>query len=158
MPIWRIIVPAVSFVIILSDPTFAGWQDTEWGMRRDELQKIVPGIVENQNRMLDNDDMQAELTAPFALGQLQVNAYFYFKNEGLALVTLVSPTINDCFGARASLEETYGPPRSDAGALTYELVGWRDFANANDVSFLFMEGLEDYGMPCLITFKPISLP
>ncbi len=126
-------------MLALSSPSFAGWQGTEWGMNRSEVEAEI-GVKFGDAFSIDYTGLNMGFTAMFGI---------WPDNRGLSSVSLKPKDAGDCRFIPSLLTAIYGPTESTAGKDL-----WYDEVNDNTVEYV--ESPADSA--CSIEYRPLNRP
>lgn len=126
--------------LLLPSATLAGWQNTEWGMTKDEVTERVPNLIVAQS------SPTLQMTTKVRLSGIVFDATLEFEPRAGLSSVLLSTTGDDCHAARGKFALAYGP----AEPVGIEgLSRWREIGSDNLVDFsLFSD-------QCYIRYQPI---
>lgn len=113
-------------------PAKADWQNTAWGMTRDEVRASVTGA-----HLAKNSQGETDLIAPYETAGIQFKASFGFEEDGLTSVILEPVTSNsgDCNSLLGTLRSVYGPEQSESKGKFFSIWQWMDWDSSNRIAF-----------------------
>jgi len=148
----------LSFLGFYTQPAFADWQYTKWGMTANEViaasgKKVFPEL----NPGTDKGDSKVKLRgthvseSPYE--QFQFDASFYFgSSEKLQDVVLDLKDSEKCPNLAGAMLTIYGPAQVEDRSSVSFLRTWWDRLNDNHVSYLRI------GNKCSVTYKEMVKP
>ena len=148
----------LSFLGFYTQPAFADWQYTKWGMTAKEViaasgKKVFPEL----NPAMDKGDSKVKLRgthlseSPFE--HFQFDASFHFDStEKLQDVVLELKDSEKCPSLGVAMLTIYGPAQVEDRSSVSLLRTWWDRLNDNHVTYLRI------GSKCSLTYKEMVKP
>lgn len=120
----------------------ADWQNTRWGMSVDELRAADPNLQEpdDAEQRTQSGTMGApRLKGTHSMGGKDFGSYFYFRDGGLARVSLEAIDRTGGNSILPNLKAMYGQPEREANDRFQSCdrwsVSWRDEKTRNAIRF-----------------------
>jgi hypothetical protein len=138
----RILVAAL--MLLTSEPSWAGWQNTSWGMTFSELIASGKGNItpytDDKDTLGPGEKVQAR--QPYVEANIPYTAYFYFKEGKLRAVSLIPDRPGTLQRIHTLLKETYGGPiqewRSKSLICAVITTVWIDKKFSNSIGLFYL--------------------
>lgn len=132
-------------MMVLSAPSLAGWQFTQWGMTPTEFENAAKAAGLPLMRQTNSSDTTKELKfiAPYQTDKFNFDASFTFADGDkprLNNVLLKLTDLSQCAELISALETLYGKPAKAFTAKGIVLKEWHDKKLSNIVTILAGEG------------------
>jgi hypothetical protein len=129
---------------VLSNPARAGWQWTDWGMTRAQIEKAALARGISLTEASNSHPEQVELNTPYSTLGLQFLARLIFYQRGtLMQVVLQQRDGTQCPALAETMKSSYGVPYDMHDGAGLHTWSWRDERRGNDVMFRLV-GPSDY--------------
>lgn len=117
-------------------PAVAGWQWTDWGMTRAQVEKAASAHSVVLSEAKNSRPDQVELNTPYATLGLQFLARLIFNEYGTLIeVVLVQNDVAQCPVLENLVKSSYGVPYDSYAGMGTDTWSWRDEKSKNDVMF-----------------------
>lgn len=153
---------SLGLFVTVASPALADWQYTKWGMMPGQVVANSNGAIAQSEKsaQLNSDGFALEAQGVYAAGDYSFDALFYFKNDGLALVTLkLRDAMTRCAALANDLEGRYG-----RGVLMQDLAGlagtysWQDRPANNAIKLVAIKSLGSSPAVCAVDYRPLVSP
>ncbi|WP_262298289.1 hypothetical protein [Microvirga sesbaniae] len=130
----------VALMLITSGSSWAGWQNTQWGMTFDEVIASGQGrITPHSEEQGPNNNLVLKAKMPYIGYGIEFTALFYFNDDKLGQIVLRPNNMGDNFVIDRIMKETYGIPVSEENksllVCRMKILTWRDEKSYNTVRY-----------------------
>lgn len=133
-------------------PARADWQMTRWGMSEADVRAAVPGVRTNSDRSKDAPTQKALLASSYKALDLDLTAYFIFRDGELVQVDLEPVDEAQCEFIPFMLKSTYSAPDDVSDNPDMTILNWFDRERGNRVAYWRIGPTH-----CSIIYQPLPI-